>query len=99
LWSVTLQSVPWLRQRHQSGSRKYVNTYTLWISLPAYQFGYQAVFEETISAPTPTDARKRPQAQSKTEVDQFTFFKRCFGLDNITLRQGQTQLITCLQIR
>ena len=35
--------------------------------------GYQAVFEETISAPTPTDARKRPQVQSKTEEDQFTF--------------------------
>src|SRR4029434_78889 len=38
LWSVTIQSVPWLRRRHQSGSRKYVNTYTLWISLPAYLF-------------------------------------------------------------
>ena len=25
------------------------------------------------SAPTPTDARKRPQVQSKTEDDQFTF--------------------------
>src|SRR4029434_89280 len=80
LWSVTLQSVPWLRQRHQSGSMKYVNTYTLWISLPAYQFGMNSLamdirrfLKRPSIAFTHTDARRRSQVQSKTEEDQFTF--------------------------
>ena len=31
------------------------------------------ILKRPSSAPTPTNARKRPQVQSKTEEDQFTF--------------------------